>query len=95
MMKLLTVQLGAADELSANEEVYRTVSVVCPVSAGQPVSVSAAAAAVRCANASSTGDAGTHDDLCVKLVENAAKPQRKGALLIKPNPSYRFMFVLF
>lgn len=74
---------------------YRTVSVrACPVSAGQPVSVSAAAV-VRCANASSTGDAETHDDLCVKLIKNADEPERKGTPLIKPGVSHRCALVLF
>uniref|UniRef100_A0A3Q4I6N3 Uncharacterized protein n=1 Tax=Neolamprologus brichardi TaxID=32507 RepID=A0A3Q4I6N3_NEOBR len=54
-----------------------------------------AAAVVRCANASSTGDAETHDDLCVKLIKNADEPERKGRPLIKPGVSHRRALVLF
>ena len=75
----------------------RTVSVDCVarVGAGQPVCVSAAAAPVRCANASSAGDAATHD-----APATASAPQRtdasgrKGELWVKPR-SPHFLRVSF
>lgn len=63
--------------------------------AGVCISSGEAAAVVRCANASSTGDAETHDDLCVKLIKNADEPERKGTPLIKPGVSHRCALVLF
>lgn len=63
--------------------------------AGVCISSGEAAAVVRCANASSTGDAETHDDLCVKLIKNADEPERKVTPLIKPGVSHRCALVLF